>query len=99
MFSSQMSPGSPFFVLTGDVVCTDVVGNGLPTLAFSRGIDMGAGSVMGGISHGVKSPLIVVPENLTAVRYRGENLRPLAVPLVKQYQMTFRHDNARPHVA
>ena len=35
--------GSPFFVLTGDVVCTDVVGNGLPTLAFSRGIDMGEG--------------------------------------------------------
>ena len=53
MFSSQMSPGSPFFVLTGDVVCTDVVGNGLPTLAFSRGIDMGAGSAMvwGGITH------------------------------------------------
>ena len=43
MFSSQMSPGSPFFMLTGDVVCTDVVGNGLPTLAFSRGIDMGEG--------------------------------------------------------
>ena len=41
MFSSQMSPGSPFFVLTGDVVCSDVVGNGLPTHAFSRGIDMG----------------------------------------------------------
>ena len=40
-FFSQMSPGSPFFVLTGDVVCTDVVGNGLPALAFSRGIDMG----------------------------------------------------------
>ena len=43
MFSSQMSPGSPFFVLTGDVVRTDVVGNGLPTLAFSRGIDIGEG--------------------------------------------------------
>ena len=43
MFSSQMSPGSPFFVLMGDVVCTDVVGNGLPTLAFSREIDMGEG--------------------------------------------------------
>ena len=41
MFSSQMSPGSPFFVLTGDLVYTDVVGNGLPTLAFSIGIDMG----------------------------------------------------------
>ena len=40
MFSSQMSPDSPFFVPTGDVVCTDIVGNGLPTLAFSRGIDI-----------------------------------------------------------
>ena len=32
----------------------------------------GGGSVMvwGGISHGVKSPLIVFPWNLTAVRYR-----------------------------
>ena len=43
MFTSHVSPGSPFFVLTGDVVCTYVVGNGLPTLAFSRGIDMGEG--------------------------------------------------------
>ena len=59
------------------------------------------GSVMvwGGISHGVKSPLIVVPGNLTAVRYRDEILRPVAVPLLQQHQMTFQHDNARPHVA
>ena len=54
---------------------------------------------MGGISHGVKSPLIVVPGNLTAVRYRDEILRPVAVPLVQQHQMTFQHDNARPDVA
>ena len=53
----------------------------------------------GGISHGVKSPLIVVPGNLTAVRCRDEILRPVAVPLVQQHQMTFQHDNARPHVA
>ena len=61
----------------------------------------GGGSVMvwGGISHSVKSPLIVVLGNLTAVRYRNEILRPVAVPLVQQYQMTFQHDNARPHVA
>ena len=61
----------------------------------------GGGSVMlwGGISHGVKSPLIVVPGNLTAVRYRDEILRPVAVPLVQQHQITFQHDNARPHVA
>ena len=50
--------------------------------------------VWGGISHGVKSPLIVVPGNLTAVRYRDEILRPIAVPLVQQHQMTFQHDNA-----
>ena len=55
--------------------------------------------VWGGISHGVKSPLIVVPGNLTAVRCRDEILRPVAVPLVQQHQMTFQHDNARPHVA
>ena len=59
----------------------------------------GGGSVMvcGGISHGLKSPLI--PGNLTAVRYRDEILRLVAVPLVQQHQMTFQHDNARPHVA
>ena len=61
----------------------------------------GGGSVMVwvGIPHGVKSPLIVVPGNLTAVRYRDEIRRPVAVPLVQQHQMTFQHDNARPHVA
>ena len=55
--------------------------------------------VWGGISHVVKSPLIVVPGNLTAVRYRDEILRPVAVPLVQQHQMTLQHDYARPHVA
>ena len=67
---------------------------------FERG-RYGGGSVMvwGGISHGMKSPLIVVPGNLTAVRYRVEILRPVAVPLVQQHQMTFQHDNACPHVA
>ena len=55
--------------------------------------------VWGGISHGVNSPLIVVPGNLTAVRYRDEILRPVAVPLVQQHQIIFQHGNARPHVA
>ena len=36
--------------------------------------------VTGGISHGAKSQLIVVPGNLTAVRNRDEILRPVAVP-------------------
>ena len=41
---------------------------------------------------------MIVPGNLTAVRYRDEILIPVAVPLVQQHQMTFQHDNARPHV-
>jgi K+-sensing histidine kinase KdpD len=32
--------------------------------------------VWGGISHGLKSPLIVIAGNLTGVRYRDEILRP-----------------------
>ena len=59
----------------------------------------GSVTVWGGIKHSVKPPLIVVSGNLTAVRYRDEILRPVAVPLVQQHQMTFQHDNARPHVA
>ena len=45
--------------------------------------------VWGGISHGVKSPLIIVRGNLIVVRYRDEILRPVAVPLVQKHQMTF----------
>ena len=65
-------------------------------------VDMfGGGSVMvwGGISHGVKSPLVVLGGTLTAVRYRDEILRPIAVPLVQQHNLIFQQDNARPHVA
>jgi hypothetical protein len=59
------------------------------------------GSVMvwGGISHGLKSPLIVIAGNLTGVRYRDEILRPVAVPFVQQHHLIFQQDNARPHVA
>ena len=96
-----MSPGSPFFVPTGDVVCTDVVGERFADACVFERDRYGGGSavVWGGISQVVKSPLIVVPGNLTAVRYRDEILHPVAVPLVQQHQMTFQHDNARPHVA
>ena len=61
----------------------------------------GGGSVMvcGGISHGLKSPLIVITGNLTDVRYRDEILRPVAVPFVQQHHLIFQQDNARPHVA
>ena len=37
-----------------------------------------------GIAHGIKSQLIIVAGNMTAVRYRDEILRPVAVPLVQQ---------------
>ena len=59
------------------------------------------GSVMvwGGISHGVKTPLVVIQGNLTAVRYRDQVLTPHVLPLVNAHNLTFQHDNARPHVA
>ena len=61
----------------------------------------GGGSVMvwGGISHGLKSLLIVIADNLTGVRYRDEILRPVAVPFVQQHHLIFQQDNTRPHVA
>ena len=61
----------------------------------------GGGFVMvwGGIAHGVKSQLIIVAGNMTAVRYRDEILRPVAFPLVQQRNLILQQDNARPHVA
>ena len=61
----------------------------------------GGGSVMvwGGIAHGIKSQLIIVAGNMTAVRYRDEILRPVAVPLVQQRNLNLQQDSARPHVA
>ena len=58
----------------------------------------GGGSVMvwGGIAHGIKSQLIIVAGNMTAVRYRDEILHPVAVPLV---QLILLQGNAQPHVA
>jgi hypothetical protein len=55
--------------------------------------------VWGGISHGLKSPLIVIAGNLTGVRYRDEILRPVAVPSVQQHHLIFQQDNVQPHVA
>ena len=55
--------------------------------------------VCGGIAHGIKSQLIIVAGNMTAVRYRDEILRPVAVPLVQQRNLILQQDNARPHVA
>ena len=36
---------------------------------------------------------------MTAVMYRDEILRPVAVPLVQQRHLILQQDNARPHVA
>jgi transposase len=55
--------------------------------------------VWGGISHGLKSPLIVIAGHLTGVRYRDEILRQVAVPFVQQHHIIFQQDNARSHVA
>ena len=55
--------------------------------------------VWGGIAHGIKSQLIIVAGNMTAVRYRDEILRPVAVPLVQQRNRILQQHNARPHVA
>ena len=49
--------------------------------------------VWGGIAHGIKSQLIIVAGNMTAVRYRDEILRPVAVPLVQQRNLILQQDN------
>ena len=54
--------------------------------------------VLGGISHGVKTPQVVIQGNLAAVRYRDRVLMPHILPLVNAHNLTFQH-NARPHVA
>ena len=63
-----MNHGSSLSDRTGDVASIDVVVRDLPTPALMRV----GGSVMvwGGISHGFKTPLVVVAGNPTAVRYR-----------------------------
>ena len=50
--------------------------------------------VWGGIAHGIKSQLIIVAGNMTAVRYRDEIMRPVAVPLVQQRNLILQQDNA-----
>ena len=52
-----------------------------------------------GISHGVKTPQVVIQSNLTAVHYRDEVLMPHVLLLVNAHNLVFQHDNARPHVA
>ena len=47
--------------------------------------------VWGGNSHGVKTPLVVIQGNLTAVRYRDQVLMPHVLPLVNAHNLTFQH--------
>ena len=71
------------------------------TLAYEKSTDLGEGvrNGLGGISPGVKTPLVVIQGNRTAVRYRDQMLIPHVLPLVNVHNLTFQHDNARPHVA
>ena len=50
--------------------------------------------VWGGISHGVKTPLVVIQGNLTAICYRDQVIMPHILPLVNAHYLTFQHDNA-----
>ena len=55
--------------------------------------------VWGGISHGLKSQLVVIDGNLMAARYRDEILQPHVIPFLQQHNLTLQQDNAGPHVA
>ncbi|KAK3082687.1 hypothetical protein FSP39_002633 [Pinctada imbricata] len=63
----------------------------------------GGGSIMvwGAISYHHRSRLVVVPGNLTGVRYRDEILAPVVVPLMNANRglTLFQQDNARCHTA
>ena len=98
----------------GDNECIDVLVSDILTLAYEKSTDLGecvcvwgggggGGGVRNGLgwdfSHGVKTPLVVIQGNLTAVRYRDQVLMPHVLPLVNAHNLTFQHDNARPHVA
>ena len=81
-----MSLGSLSIAQMVDVVCTDVAENAFYDACVVERDRFGGDSVMvwGGIAHGIKSQLIIVAGNMTAVRYKDEILRPVAVPLVQQ---------------
>ena len=96
-----MSHDFRFSGQTGDNECIDVLMSDILTLAYEVDRFGGGGSVMvwGGISHGVKTPLVVILGNLTAARYRDQVLMPHVLPLVNAHNLSFQHDNARPHIA
>ena len=61
----------------------------------------GGGSVMvrGAISYNMRSDLVDVRGNLTAIRYRDEVLQRHLLPVFDPQRHVFQQDNARPHVA
>lgn len=56
-------------------------------------------TVWAGICYGQRTPLVFIEGNLTAQRYVDVVLQPFVVPFVRQHNVTFQQDNARPHVA
>ncbi len=48
----------------------------------------------GGISARFRTGLIVVPGNLTGIRYRDEILDPVAVPFVRRHNLVLQQDSA-----
>ena len=96
----------------GDNECIGVLVSDILTLAYEKSTDLGevlvgwgwgGGRVRNGLgwdfSHGVKTPLVVIQGNLTAVCYRDQVLMLHVLPLVNAHNLTFQHNNARPHVA
>ena len=85
----------------GNNECIDVLVSDILTLVYEKSTDLGEGvrNGLGGISHGVKMPLVVIQGNLTAVLYGDQVLMPNVLPLVSAHNLTFQYDNARPHVA
>ena len=55
--------------------------------------------VWGGISHGFKTPLVVINGALNGLGYRDNILIPHAIPFVEQHNLIMQQNNARPHVA
>ena len=96
-----MSRDFRFSSQIGDNECIELLVSDILTLAYEKSTDLGEWSVMvwGGISHGVKTPLVVIQGNLTAVFYRDQVLMPHVLTLVNVHNLTFQHDNARLHDA
>lgn len=66
-----------------------------------RRVAHGGGGVMvwAGIASGLRTGLHFIDGNLNAQRYQHDILAPVVVPFVRQHNLVFQQDNARPHVA